>query len=395
MSLGFVKKGAPSSASGFGNVETPTSVQLSGNGLRAFIRCKEVNSYDPYSFATVYKGVIRAADWNGSEWSGLVAGLGGSTGGGEIFDDGAGFVSISANGQSVGWDFKYYTPNTNLYKGISVSGSNPITYFSFVATNQSAPSSANGSAITVAANASSTNYYTPIYIFFSNDSSLRFVCYNGSNGFLIEINAGIPGERPSLFFPSGGTYGDNFLGLAFSGNGNHVFIFIGGSIKVFSWNGSNWDFSYEFPSLLVSNSSTFSANFDGSIIAIQNSGVKVYKKTGGIWAQLGSDLPDGNPRVNSSGTLVNIKGATSYNLYSWNGSIWSFARTFPSSPYWTGNAISDNGEIAIAPASAGSIQRYEIQDVAPLYKGGTIASAIYAGSTPASSVYYGSQKLWP
>ena len=227
---------------------------------------------------------------------------------------------------------------------------------------------------------------------------MRFVYYNGPGGNLIEINAGISGTRTSLWFPTDGPYGNFYKGHQVSGDGNHVFIFVGGSIKLFTWNGSAYAFAYEFSASLTSNSSTFSVNFDGSVIAIQNSGVKIYKKTGSTWAQLGGDLTNGSARLNSSGTLVTIYQiwpALNRALYLWDGTAWGFVRFGLAPSTWSGNPISDNGEVAIAPASAGSIQRYEIQDVPPLYKGSTIASAIYAGATPATSVYYGSKKLWP
>jgi hypothetical protein len=390
MSFGLIKTG-PQSPS-VGNVGTPTAVQLSANGLRAFCRSKELNSYTIYGL-TVYNGDIRTFDWNGTEWS-VVPGIGGGTGGGEIYDEGAGLLQISANGQSVAWDFRYYTPNTFNYRGIQVSGLNPVIYYSFAASNNSAPSSQNSPSITTLSNEANTNVYTPLLIRFSDDASLRFIYYRSGNN-LIEVNAGLSGSRPSLLFPSGGTYGDNFQNFEVSGDGNHVFVYIGGSIKLFSWNGGAYAFSYEFSASLTSNISTFSVNFDGSIIAIRNAGVKVYKKTGSTWSQLGGDLTDGAARLNSLGTLLNIDAITTAALYLWDGTDWGFVRFTPASAYWSGNPISDNGETAIAPASAGSIQRYEIQDVPPLYKGSSIASAIYAGATPATSVYYGSKKLWP
>jgi len=392
MSLGLIKTG-PQSPS-VGNVGTPTAVQLSANGLRAFCRSQELNSYTIYG-QTVYNGDIRAVDWNGTGWS-VAPGIGGGTGGGEIYDEGAGLLQISANGQSVAWDFRYYTPNTYNYRGIHAHGQNPVIYYSFAASNTSAPSSQNSTAITTAANSPDYyNEYSPRSIRFADDAALRFVYYAGPGGILIEINAGISGTRSSLWFPTNGQYGNNFRGYEISGDGNHVFVFIGGSIKLFTWDGGAYAFSYEFSASLTSNISTFSVNFDGSIIAIRNAGVKVFQKTGSTWSQLGGDLTDGAARLNSVGTLLNINAITTAALYWWDGTDWGFVRFTPASADWFGNPISDNGETAIAPASAGSIQRYEIQDVPPLYKGSSIASAIYAGATPATSVYYGSQKLWP
>lgn len=399
MSFALIKKGLPSSSSGFGNVGTPTAVQLTANGMRGFLRCKEVNAYTFYSFTTVYKGVIRATDWNGSVWSSLVPGLGGDTPVTGAYDEGAGFLEISANGASVAWDFKFFTPDTSGYYGISVSGTSPINYFPFIPANPSSPSSQTGTSISPAANnPNSSSAYTPRSILFSDNGALRCVYYSGPGGILIEINAGISGTRSSLWFPTDGLYGNNYRGFRISGDGNHIFVLIGGSIKLFSWNGSAYAFSYEFSASLTSTSSTFSVNFDGSVIAIQNSGVKIYKKTGSTWAQLGGDLTNGSARLNSSGTLVTIyqiSPALNRALYLWDGTAWGFVRFAPAAAFWSGNPISDNGEVAIAPASAGSIQRYEIQDVPPLYKGSSIASAIYAGSTEAQAVYYGTKKLWP
>lgn len=389
MSLGLVKKGSPSSQ--IGNVGTPTAVQLSANGLRGFYRSQELNSYTVYG-QTVYNGQITALDWNGISWT-QVPGIGGSTGAGEIYNEGAGFLEIATNGQSVAWDFRYYAPNTFNYRGIQVSGLNPVVYYSFAASNNSAPSSQNSPSITTLSNEANTNVYTPLLIRFSDDASLRFIYYRSGNN-LIEVNAGLSGSRPSLLFPSGGTYGDNFESFEVSGDGNHVFVYIGGSLKVFTWNGSNWQFSHSF----TTSGYNFSVNYDGSLVAIQNAGsVKIYKKTGSAWGQLGGDLADGTPWVNSTGTLVNLKNL-SYGtsaLYSWNGSAWEFKWTTFASVFWSGNPLSDNGEVAITPNSAGSIQRYEIQNVAPLYKGSTISSQIFVGTIPASMVYYGSTKLWP
>jgi hypothetical protein len=393
MSFALTKKGSPSSSSGFGNVGTPTAVQLTANGSRGFLRCKEVNAYTFYSFATVYKGVIRATDWDGSAWSSLVPDIGGNTPVTGAYDDGAGLLEISADGASVAWDFKFYTPNTYSYKGIRVSGTNPINYLPFIAASPSSPSSQTGTSISPAAN-NTNDPYTPRSILFSDNGALRFVYYDGPGGNLIEINAGISGTRSSLWFPTDGLYGNNLKGFQISGDANHVFVFIGGSIKVFTWNSSAYAFSHEFSASLTSTPSTFSVNFDGSVIAIQNSGVKIYKKTGSTWAQLGGDLTNGSARLNSSGTLVTINQINRA-LYLWDGTAWGFVRFAPASAFLSGNPISDNGEVAIAPANAGSIQRYEIQDVPPLYKGSSIASAIYAGSTPATAVYYGTKKLWP
>jgi hypothetical protein len=396
MSFALTKKGSPSPSVGIGNVGTPTAVQLTANGMRGFLRCKDVNAYTFYSFTTVYKGRIRATDWDGSAWSSLVPGLGGDTPVTGAYDEGVGLLEISANGASVAWDFKFFTPDTTGYYGISVSGTSPINYLPFIAANPSSPSSQTGTSISPAANnPNSPSAYTPKSILFSDNGALGFVYYSGPGGNLIEINAGISGTRTSLWFPTNGPYGNNYRGFEISVDGNHVFVLIGGSIKLFSWNGSAYAFSYEFSASLTSNSSTFSVNFDGSVIAIQNAGVKIYKKTGSTWAQLGGDLTDGSARLNSSGTLVTINQISSRALYSWDGTVWDFVRFTPVSYLWIGNPISDNGETAIAPSSAGSIQRYEIQDVPPLYKGSSIATAIYAGSTPATAVYYGAQKLWP
>ena len=388
MSLGLIKKGSPSSQ--LGNVGTPTAVQLSANGLRAFYRAQELTSYTIYG-QTVYNGDIRTLDWNGTSWS-VVPGIGGDTGGGEIYDEGLGFIKIAANGQSVAWDFRYYSPDTTNYRGIHASGLNPVVYYSFAASNNAAPSSQNSPAFTTTENGNNTNVYSPRQIRFSNDASLRFIYYASGNN-LIEVNAGLSGSRPSLFFPFNGTYGNNLQNFEISGDGNHVFVFIGGSLKVFSWDGTNWQFSYSFTAA----SSLFAVNSDGSVVAIQNAGsVKVYKKTGSTWAQLGGDLADGAPWVNSTGTLVNLKNNYDAALYSWNGTAWEFQRTTFASLVWSGNPISDNGEVAITPASAGAIQRYESQqNVSAIYKGSTIPSAIYAGATPASSVYFRSKKIWP
>lgn len=374
MSFVLIQKGQPSPqvVSGIG---VPTRFILSSNGIRAFHR-SQYNFIFPN--ANGPEGQINAFDWNGTSWT-LVNGIGGNTGGGEIWNEGQNEFQISKNGVNVAWDFQYKSPNELQYTGIDVDGQDPQLIYAFVPSDPAAPSWFTGTYVTPWANAVSGNVYVPKKIRFSDDASIRFVYFQSFNN-LIEINPGFSTGNSSIFFPYNGTYGNNLQNFEISGDGNHLFVFVGGSLKLFSWNGSTWQFSHEF----TNSGPSCSVNFDGSIVAIQNSGVKVYQKTGGIWAQLGGDLPDGTPWVNSAGILVN----TGTNLYKWNGTSWVFQWT-------TLGALSDNGEAAITAAGAGSIQRYELEDLLPIYKGSTATSSIYAGSVIANSVYYGSQKLWP
>lgn len=383
MSFGLVKIGSPSPVDS--SVQVSSSIHLSANGLRGFYRSWKNT---PVSGTNNYEGLINAVDWNGTAWS-VVSGIRGFTGGGEKYNEGEKVFQISANGLFVAFDFTVKAPNTVEYEGIQLSweNNNFALFYSFCPADLSNPSSSNGVAITDLQNPTSGTVYKPRIIRISNNGLIRFVYYISGNN-LIEITG-----RPSLFFPANGTYGNFLANFQISGDGNHVFVHIGGTLKLFSWDGSSWQFSPSF----TSTSSVCSINFDGSIIAIQDSGaVRVYQKTGSSWAQLGGDLPDGSPWVNSTGTLVNIAQlgagynapAIGGNLYGWDGSNWVWQ--------WpTYGAISDNAQTAITVAGKGSIQRYEIQNVPPIYKGSLIASAIYAGSTSASSVYYGAQKLWP
>jgi hypothetical protein len=381
MSFVLRQKGQPSPQAVPG-IGVPTRFILSGDGLRAFHR-SWYNFIFPASPG--YEGQINAVDWNviSNTWS-IVAGMGGGSGGGEAWDEGASEFKISKNGVTVAWDFIYRSPNAFQYNGITastVSGNRNI--WAFVPADPANPLYVDGTTITTNHNKPSgagLQHYEPKKIRFSDNNNRIFVHFTSFNN-TIEINPEVEsGDKSKLWFPFGGIYGNNLQNFEVSGDGNHIFVFVGGSLKLFSWDGSTWQFSHEF----TNSGPSCSVNFDGSIIAIQNSGVKVYKKTGGIWAQLGGDLPDGTPWVNSAGILVN----TGTSLYKWNGTSWVFQWT-------TLGALSDNGEAAITAAGAGSIQRYELEDLPPIYKGSTIASSIYAGSVIANSAYYGSQKIWP
>jgi hypothetical protein len=345
---------------------SPDRVLISGNGLRAFWRAQ-----------TASEGYIGAADWTGSAWSN-VASLSGWTGGTEIYDEGKNLVEISKNGANVAWDFTFHSPNGSGYHGIDIKGPNAEFIYPFVAADSNAPDRSTGTQITRFANRISNNVYIVRRIRFSDDAARRFVSFQENTNNLIEASG-----RPSLFFIAGGTYGSDLQNFEISGNGSSVFVFIGGSLREFNWNGSSWQFANN----ILNTGTSFFSNFDGTILAAQtsdSSAVKVFQKTGATWAQLGGDMPPGSPRLNSAGTLLNVGGK----LYLWTGTAWQFQ--------WdTIGAISDDGSVAAGSAGAGVIRRYALQDVPPIYKGSSLVSAIYAGSTPATAVYYGSKKLWP
>lgn len=378
MSSKLVRTG-PSSPVVTSTIGQPTAVRISGDGLRAFHRSWHNSPSPPYNY---YEGQINAVDWNGTSWS-IVSGIGGSSGGSELYEEGNKQFQISKNGTSVAWDFKYQSPNTFPYNGISVSRQNFSIqdFYAFRAYDASSPSYASGIKITTSANETTGNIYQPTNVRFSNTATL-FIHYSGYFGHLIEIES-----RSSLFFPSGGTYGDNCYGFEVSGNGNHVFVFIGGSLKLFSWDGSAWQFSNDFTTsgYIAQTGATAAVNYDGSIVAVRSStATRVYKKTANTWAQLGSDLLSGEPWVNSAGNLV----ITGNKLFEWSGTSWGYK--------WdTLGALSDDGTVAVAASGPGSIIRYELKNVAPIYYGGPLVSSIYAGSTEGKQIYYGPQKLWP
>ena len=371
MSSKLIKTGAASTPVR-NDLTSPTSVRISGNGLRGFHR-SSLTTKNATQWYFGYEGQINAEDWSGSSWS-RVSNIGGSTGGSEIYDEGKNEFQISKNGGAVAWDFTYHSPDTFQYTGIEISPGS-ARFYTFTPVNPAAPSYTESTLITPQSNQPSgvNQIYIPKKIRFSDDASRRFIYYQSGNN-LIEGNDG-----SSLFFPANGTYGNNLVDFELSGNGDHIFVFIGGSLKLFSWNGSAWQFANDF----TTGGSACAVNFDGSVVAINSAGVKVYKNTGGTWAQLGGDLQDGTPWVNASGTLV----AAGSKLYEWSGSAWLYK--------WdTLGAISDDGTVAVAASGPGSIIRYELKDVAPIYFGGTLASSIYAGATEARAIYYGSSQLW-
>jgi len=104
MSFVLRQKGQPSPQAVPG-IGVPTRFILSGDGLRAFHR-SWYNFIFPASPG--YEGQINAVDWNviSNTWS-IVAGMGGGSGGGEAWDEGASEFKISKNGVTVAWDFIY------------------------------------------------------------------------------------------------------------------------------------------------------------------------------------------------------------------------------------------------------------------------------------------------
>lgn len=381
MSSKFIRTGVASTPV-HNDLTSPTAVRISGNGLRGFHRSSLTTIGAGAPWYADYKGQINAEDWSGSSWS-RVSNIGGSTGGNEIYNEGKNEFQISKNGGAVAWDFTYHSPDTSQYTGIAISpGPASARLYAFIPANPATPSYAGSTLITPFSNSPSgvNQIYTPKRIRFSDDASRRFIYYASGNN-LIEGNDG-----SSLFFPVDGTYGNNLRDFELSGNGDHIFVFIGGSLKLFSWNGLAWQFSNEFitSGYTAPTGATASVNYDGTVVAVRGStATRVYKKTGNAWAQLGADLPSGTPWVNSTGTLVSAGSK----LYEWTGSTWDYK--------WdTLGAISDDGTVAVTAAGPGSIIRYELKDVAPIYFGGTLASAIYAGASEGKAIYYGSKLLW-
>lgn len=379
MSSKLIKTGAASTPVR-NDLTSPTAVRISGDGLRGFHRSSLTTFGGGAPSYADYEGQINAEDWSGSSWS-RVSNIGGSTGGTEIYNEGKNEFQISKNGGVVAWDFTYYSPDTSQYVGIAISPGS-ARFYSFIPGNYSAPSYAGSTLITPLLNQPSgaNQIYTPKRIRFSDDASRRFIYYASGNN-LIEGNDG-----SSLFFPVDGTYGNSLRDFELSGNGDHIFVFIGGSLKLFSWNGSAWQFSNEFitSGYTAPTGATAAVNYDGSVVAVRGAtATRVYKKTGNTWAQLGADLPTGTPWVNSTGTLVNAGSK----LYEWTGSAWVYK--------WdTLGALSDDGTVAVSASGPGSIIRYELKDVAPIFFGSTLTTAIYAGSTEGKAIYYGPSLLW-
>jgi hypothetical protein len=380
MSLKLVAVGPPSA--GNSSFLSPSAVLISGSGARAYWRARAALSTDTgiSGLGNQFEGRITGIDWNGSSWT-VFPGQSGQTGGAEIYNEGNNFLGISKNGNRVAWNFRYHSPDTTQRGGIDTRNyqtQQSQRFYEFIPANQSAPNYSLGTELTPFVNVPNgvNVIYTPSSLRFSDDGQLTFILFQSGDN-LIEVTG-----RPSLFFQNDGAYGNNLQNFEISGNGSSVFIFIGGSIKEFNWNGSSWQFANN----ILNTGPAFFPNFDGTILAAQtsdNSAVRVFKKTGSTWAQLGGDMPPGSPRLNSAGTLLQV----GERLYLWDGTAWQFQ--------WdTIGAISDDGLVAAGSVGAGAIVRYELKEVAPIFKGSTLCSAVYAGTTEAQAVYYGPQLLW-
>jgi hypothetical protein len=277
MSLKLVAVGPPSA--GNSSFLSPSAVLISGSGARAYWRARAALSTDTgiSGLGNQFEGRITGIDWNGSSWT-VFPGQSGQTGGAEIYNEGNNFLGISKNGNRVAWNFRYHSPDTTQRGGIDTRNyqtQQSQRFYEFIPANQSAPNYSLGTELTPFVNVPNgvNVIYTPSSLRFSDDGQLTFILFQSGDN-LIEVTG-----RPSLFFQNDGAYGNNLQNFEISGNGSSVFIFIGGSIKEFNWNGSSWQFANN----ILNTGPAFFPNFDGTILAAQtsdNSAVRVFKKTG-------------------------------------------------------------------------------------------------------------------
>ena len=273
---------------------------------------------------------------------------------------------MSKDGRSVGVDqsyISYYLSNARTFKSISVKGFNSkLNYDSYLSTYSTSDTGAGSFDISEGYNLTSPHivrFFTPSAIKFSDDASVQFVLYvsssnintgTGPNSFIKILNRG------NLVFNWSDADGGNVTRFEVSGDGNYIFVYINQIIKVYSYNSSSSSYVY---STSISNlSAPMSVNYDGSIFATQNNGVRVYRNINGTWSQMGSLMPNEKPRLNAAGDLLSIGKS----LYQWSGSEWQYKWEINTVSASSSAAlgISNNGLVSIASAGAGSIQRYEI-----------------------------------
>lgn len=391
MSFKLAAKGLPST--GDTKWTPPSAVLLTAQGNRSFYRTETDKGYTTPA-GSKKLGKIQGLDWNGSSWT-TVLGLGENPSASDSssydnFEHGKTIFEISKNGASVGYDWKFVSQDGLVYKAIEVDGSlNELIYpFSHPdSATQFPPTSSTQNITELAGPLDSSFVFHPWILRLDDTSTRRFVAFDVFTDArdIIRVTG-----RPSLYFASINYYsqGDyNFFNyrslnsFEISGDGNNIFAYVGDGLRHFSWSGTAWVYSYVFTGA----GNICAVNGDGSVVAAQVSGsTVVFKKINNLWTQLGAGLPIGPLWVNTAGNLL----AIDTQLYAWNGSSWE-------NQQWQAiGSLSDNATVSATAAGDSSVQRLELKDVAPIYFGGTLATAIYAGATEGQAIYYGSSLLW-
>ena len=343
-----------------GPLLTPDKICLSADGLVATHRSKWDYAYSDGKTS----GYTYGLKWANNQWN-YESSLSVSTPLNH-FSLGEGLLEMSKDGRSVGVDqsyISYYFSSARTFKAIVVNGFNSkLDYNSYLSLYSNSDTGGGGFNIYNGANITSPNivrFFRPTAIRFSYDASVQFVLYvsssnsdtgAGPNSFIKILNRG------NLVFNWSDADGGNVTRFEVSGDGNYIFVYINQLIKVYSYNSASS--SYVYSTSISDLSAPVSINYDGSIFATQNNGVRIYRNIDGTWSQMGSLMPNENPRLNTQGDLLNI-GKT---LYGWSGSEWEYKwqTNILSASSSAALGISNDGLVSVASIGAGSIQRYEI-----------------------------------
>jgi hypothetical protein len=373
VALILVDTGINSSPSLLGNqhaqLGTPHIMRISSNGSTAFFVAQEtIQRSVPKHYtngaptALHYNGFIYGLSWQNNAWTtttSLSRTLNTQQG---HYDTARNVLQISKDGRSVGFNFRYYN-SLSSYEGIGVFGLYADEYYSYFIHNDDGNSDGfNLGPLSLPFAYDPARIYSPANIRFSDDASLHFVLFKSSS--YLDQQTGTYYSRTNskmkilnrgyLFFKWSDTNGGDVNSFEVSGDGNHIFVYINGSVKLYSYDGLSYVYVTDFSGTGTINT----VNFDGSIFASkQTNGVKVFQKINNVWSQRGSILPNDTPFINSNGNLLNV----GTRLYAWNGSDWVFQWYTLKSGGSVDNVavLNDNGEIAVGVAGASSIKRYQ------------------------------------
>lgn len=339
----------------------PSKIKLSQDGSWVLISF----------YGDFQEGIIKRIKWLNGSWTQSSDEY---SGGYELYSEGLGSnaLEISKTGNAYAWGFIFKSPDGTSYTALDCKGTYNSRLFPFE--KDTSPRLFVNT--TRNKSASNTIIFSPTGIKFSADGSLAYILYSGNYKRIESLSS-----SASLDFNS--TLGV-LLNFEISGDGLKLFCHLSNGMIYVHPGGA--DFGQGGGSSLNVGIavSSFCSNYDGTILAVRNSGVKVYKYESGNWSQLGGDLPDGEVSLDSSGLLVNVGSK----FYGFENNQWQ--------PKWdTFGNLSQDGTVAVTLSSSASLQRYELKSVNNVFFGQYKNVSVYAGATPATSVYYGSKKLWP
>lgn len=107
-------------------------------------------------------------------------------------------------------------------------------------------------------------------------------------------------------------------------DGNIVSVFDGGVCKLYSWNGSSWQFLQSLNIIPNPYDAFFFAASVDRIILREDSLIKVYELSGGIFQRIGNsvsdDFPYGRIAISPNGTKISNEPGLVYGL---SGNVWS------------------------------------------------------------------------